>query len=71
MDDDGLIEQATIVPPTSQNLRAMEEDIRQLAPMLAEMSHLEATHRAEQAIRNYDLCISCATHFVDLRIERS
>jgi len=71
VDDDGLIEEATIVPPTCQNLRAMEEDIRQLAPRLAEMPLPEATHRAEQAIRNYDPCISCATHFVDLRIERS
>jgi coenzyme F420-reducing hydrogenase alpha subunit len=28
------------------------------------------THTCEQAIRNYDPCISCATHFLDLRIER-
>lgn len=71
VDDEGLIEEATIVPPTSQNLRAMEDDIRKLAPTLAEMPLPEATHRAEQAIRNYDPCISCATHFVDLRIERT
>ena len=25
---------------------------------------------AEQAIRNYDPCISCATHFLDLRVDR-
>jgi coenzyme F420-reducing hydrogenase alpha subunit len=24
----------------------------------------------EQAIRNYDPCISCATHFLDLTVER-
>ncbi len=27
-------------------------------------------HRCEQAIRNYDPCISCATHFLDLTVER-
>jgi coenzyme F420-reducing hydrogenase alpha subunit len=26
---------------------------------------------AERAIRNHDPCISCATHFLDLRVERS
>ena len=26
--------------------------------------------RAETVIRNYDPCISCATHFLRLRIER-
>ncbi len=27
--------------------------------------------RCEQAIRNYDPCISCATHFLDLTVERT
>jgi coenzyme F420-reducing hydrogenase alpha subunit len=26
--------------------------------------------QCEQAIRNYDTCISCATHFLKLGIER-
>ena len=28
-------------------------------------------HRCEQAIRNYDPCISCATHFLDLTVDRT
>ena len=28
----------------------------------------ELTRRCEQAIRNYDPCISCATHFLDLDV---
>jgi coenzyme F420-reducing hydrogenase alpha subunit len=35
------------------------------------MEHGEATRRAEQLIRSYDPCISCATHFLELRIEPS
>jgi len=27
-------------------------------------------HRCEHLIRNYDPCISCATHFLKLEIER-
>jgi hypothetical protein len=30
-----------------------------------------ATGQCEQAIRNYDPCISCAAHFLDLTVERS
>jgi sulfhydrogenase subunit alpha len=31
----------------------------------------EATWKCEQAIRNYDPCISCATHFLKLTVERT
>jgi len=68
LDDDGRLEHATIVPPTSQNQLAIEADLRRLGPQLKVMSDADATHRAEMAIRNYDPCISCATHF--LRLER-
>lgn len=69
--DDGLIKQAKIVPPTSQNQLSIEEDLRAMAVELAELPHKEATHRAEQAIRNYDPCISCSTHFLTLKIEQA
>jgi coenzyme F420-reducing hydrogenase alpha subunit len=29
-----------------------------------------ATVRAEMAVRNYDPCISCATHFLTLKVEQ-
>jgi coenzyme F420-reducing hydrogenase alpha subunit len=68
IDDDGLTRTATIVPPTSQNQLAIEQDLRNLGPQLMDMDDAAASHRAEMAIRNYDPCISCATHF--LRFER-
>ena len=69
LDDDGLISDAVIIPPTSQNQKTIEDDLRALAPMLAAMPQDDATWRAEQAVRNYDPCISCSTHFLKLRIE--
>jgi coenzyme F420-reducing hydrogenase alpha subunit len=30
-----------------------------------------STWQCEQAIRNYDPCISCATHFLDLTVDRA
>jgi coenzyme F420-reducing hydrogenase alpha subunit len=68
--DDGSILSAKIVPPTSQNQARIEQDLR--AYVLASL-HLDddaLQWQLEQAIRNYDPCISCATHFLDLRVER-
>ncbi|HEU4729410.1 MAG TPA: nickel-dependent hydrogenase large subunit [Kofleriaceae bacterium] len=70
IDDAGIIQDAQIAPPTSQNQRGIEEDLLAMGPMLATMSHEQATRRAEHAIRNYDPCISCSTHFLTLRFEQ-
>jgi sulfhydrogenase subunit alpha len=70
IDDGGIIRDAKIVPPTSQNLASMEHDLAQIAPRMISMAHPEATHLAEQTVRNYDPCISCATHFLKLTIEK-
>jgi sulfhydrogenase subunit alpha len=68
--DDGLIAEAKIVPPTSQNLGQIESDLRDYVPRVAVYDDAEATHRCEHLIRNYDPCISCSTHFLDLTIDR-
>lgn len=70
LDDAGTILDAKLVPPTAQNQFSIEQDLTELAPQLAALSLPEATHRAEQAVRNHDPCISCATHFLRLRVER-
>jgi coenzyme F420-reducing hydrogenase alpha subunit len=71
LDADGTIADAKIVPPTSQNQQRMEEDLAEfVAPRLA-LPHEELRLRCEQAIRNYDPCISCATHFLRLRIDQA
>jgi coenzyme F420-reducing hydrogenase alpha subunit len=67
IDDAGLVQDARIIPPTSQNQRSIEEDLLAMGGTLARMPHDAATRRAEHAIRNYDPCISCSTHFLTLR----
>ena len=52
--DDGLIAEARIVPPTSQNLRRIEEDLRAYVPKVVGHDDAEATRRCEHLIRNYD-----------------
>ncbi len=68
IDDRGLIHSARIIPPTSQNQAQMEADLRELAPAILRRSQADATRLCETAIRNYDPCISCATHFLKLEI---
>jgi coenzyme F420-reducing hydrogenase alpha subunit len=70
LDENGVIIAAKIVPPTSQNQKRMEDDLREYAPRVAAWPLDEATWKCEQAIRNYDPCISCATHFLKLTVER-
>ena len=70
VDDDGIIQDARIVPPTAQNQAQIEEDLRVFAPRVLNLPHDQATWLCEQAIRNYDPCISCATHFLRLEIDR-
>ncbi|WP_062377056.1 Ni/Fe hydrogenase subunit alpha [Demequina pelophila] len=69
--EDGIIEDAQIVPPTSQNQASIEADLRTAAEKWTHLDDHALTHRCEEAIRNYDPCISCATHFLDLRVKRS
>jgi coenzyme F420-reducing hydrogenase alpha subunit len=68
VDERGHVVHAQIVPPTSQNQGAIEADLAAFAPAILDLPHAEATHRLEMLIRAYDPCISCATHFLDLRI---
>ena len=70
LDEAGLIQEAQIVPPTSQNQKSMEADLAQFAGRFLDLPDEELTWRLEQALRNYDPCISCATHCLRLRVER-
>jgi coenzyme F420-reducing hydrogenase alpha subunit len=67
---DGTVRTARIVPPTSQNQRAIEDDLRRFVQDRLDFDDDQLTRTCEQAIRNYDPCISCSTHFLDVRIER-
>jgi coenzyme F420-reducing hydrogenase alpha subunit len=69
IDDRGIIEDAKIVPPTSQNQKAIENDLREYVAPRTELPTEELRIQCEQIVRNYDPCISCATHFLKLRFE--
>jgi coenzyme F420-reducing hydrogenase alpha subunit len=70
LDEHGLILDAKIVPPTSQNQKTIERDLQSFVPKYVHLPQQKLVWQCEQAIRNYDPCISCATHFLKLEIER-
>jgi coenzyme F420-reducing hydrogenase alpha subunit len=70
IDAEGTIEDARIVPPTSQNQARIEQSLYGYVERYAELADDELQLRCEQAVRSYDPCISCATHFLKLEVER-
>ncbi len=70
LDDEGRITWASIVPPTSQNQKQIERDLAGVVERNLDLSDDDLTWRCEQTIRNYDPCISCATHFLKLTVDR-
>jgi sulfhydrogenase subunit alpha len=71
VDETGRITAAQIIAPTGQNQGMIEQDLAGFAPKVLSLPHAEATIRLEQLIRSYDPCISCATHFLTLEIDRT
>jgi len=70
IDEQGLIEHAQIIPPTSQNQATIEDDLRRFVAPRVALDDEALRWQCEQAVRNYDPCISCSTHFLDLTVER-
>ncbi len=70
LDAVGDILEAKIVPPTSQNQKTIENDLKDVAQQYVALPDEELQWRCEQTIRNYDPCISCSAHFLKLNVER-
>jgi coenzyme F420-reducing hydrogenase alpha subunit len=70
LDDEGIILSANICPPTAQNQPVIEQDLYEYVDRYKSLPDDELKWRLEQAIRNYDPCISCSVHFLNLTVER-
>lgn len=68
VDPDGTIVEAKIIPPTSQNQRRIEDDLRTMLPDILHLPNKDTALHCERIIRSYDPCISCATHFLKLNV---
>ncbi|MEM2918152.1 MAG: Ni/Fe hydrogenase subunit alpha [Candidatus Altiarchaeota archaeon] len=70
LDEKGKVLKANILPPTTQNLKNIEDDITQILPKILNRSEEEIKLELEKLIRSYDPCISCSTHFLELNLVR-
>jgi len=70
LEPDGTIAEARIVPPTAQNQPSIEADLANYIQGFLDLPDKELQHCCEQTVRNYDPCISCATHFLRLDVDR-
>jgi len=71
VDAAGKVISAQIVPPTAQNQARIEDDLKCSLEAFGLHNDDDALRlRGETVIRNYDPCISCATHFLKVRVER-
>jgi coenzyme F420-reducing hydrogenase alpha subunit len=70
LDADGTIRTARIVPPTAQNQPAIEADLLDVASRHVDYPDAALQLACEAAVRNHDPCISCATHFLKLAVNR-
>ncbi len=71
IDDAGLIQDAKIVSPTAVNQKVIEKDLWHYVEPNLDRPDDELQWECEQAIRNYDPCISCSAHFLKLEVNRS
>ena len=70
LDDKGYILDAQIAPPTAQSQMSIEDDLRVVLEASLDLPDDQLQWRLEQTVRNYDPCISCATHFLKVEIDR-
>ena len=61
-DEKGLLTHADCVIPTAQNLATIEQDFKQLLPILLDQPEEQIRQQLEMLVRAYDPCLSCSTH---------
>ena len=67
-DERGRIKKANLIIPTNQNYANIEKDMQALVPTIIDKSEDEIKLGCEMMIRAYDPCISCSTHFLNIKL---
>lgn len=71
-DAKGTCIRGEVMVPTGQNQANMQEDIGQIVQaMLPDTDEPKILHEIEKLVRAYDPCMSCASHFLKLKIEQA
>jgi coenzyme F420-reducing hydrogenase alpha subunit len=67
IDDLGNCTKANCIIPTNQNHGNIQKDMESLAPQIIDKPHKEVELTLEMLVRAYDPCISCSTHYLNVK----
>ena len=67
-DAKGRVIKANLIIPTNMNYSNIEKDLETFVPQIIEKSEEEIKLGCEMLIRAYDPCISCSTHFLNVKL---
>ena len=70
IDSAGIVKKAEIIVPTGQNQICIEKSLGDYAQKNLDLPKEELSHQMEKLVRAYDPCMSCASHFLKLKIEQ-
>lgn len=69
-DKHGKCVAADMCIPTNQNHANIQKDFEKLIPEILDQSEKDIRLKLEMLVRSYDPCISCSTHFLDVKFVR-
>ncbi len=69
-DDEGRCTKANCIIPTNQNHGNIQHDMESLVPQILDQGEDKVELILEMLVRAYDPCISCSTHYVDVKFKR-
>ncbi len=66
--DEARVEKANLIIPTNMNYANVEKDLEVLVSQVMDKSEDEIKLACEMLVRAYDPCISCSTHFLNVKL---
>jgi len=67
LDEKGKCVKANCVIPTNQNHANIQKDMEEMVPQIIDKPRKEIELNLEMLVRAYDPCISCSTHYLDVK----
>ncbi len=67
-DKKGKVLKANLIIPTNMNYANIEKDLEAFVPVIIDKTEDEIRFDCEMLIRAYDPCISCSTHFLNVKL---
>ena len=67
LDNNGKCLKANCIIPTNQNHANIQKDMEEFVPQIIDKPEKEIELNLEMLVRAYDPCISCSTHYLDVK----